>query len=99
MKQIYTNQNRLLAMNSKNLLENEGIFVELRNEHTSGDVMLGHKVWLELWVDNSDYEKSIQLLKSFEKAGSNIWKCEKCLEENTESFKICWNCQSEPLTT
>ena len=95
MKQIYTNENRLLAMNSKNVLESAGIAVELKNEHTSGSAIPGHQVWLELWVDDSNYEKSLELLKTSENNESKIWVCSKCNEENTASFKICWNCQSE----
>ena len=97
MKQIYTNENRLLAMNSKNVLENAGIAVELKNEHSSGSGTPGHQIWLELWVDDSDYEKSIELLKFSENNDSKIWICSKCNEENTESFELCWNCQSENL--
>lgn len=95
MKQIYTNENRLLAMNSKNVLENAGIEVGIKNEHTSGSAIPGHQVWLELWVDDSDYERAIDLLKSNENTGSKNWVCSKCNEENAASFEICWNCQSE----
>lgn len=95
MKQIYTNENRLLAMNSKNVIENAGIVVEIRNEHTSGSAIPGHQIWLELWVDDSDYETAIGLLKSSENDESKNWVCAKCAEQNAESFEICWNCQSE----
>ncbi|WP_293750505.1 DUF2007 domain-containing protein [uncultured Paraglaciecola sp.] len=94
MKQIYTNENRLLAMNSKNVIECAGIAVEIRNEHTSGSAIPGHQIWLELWVDDSDYETAIELLKSSENDESKNWICSTCAEQNTESFEICWNCQS-----
>ncbi len=95
MKQIYTNENRLLAMNSKNILVGEGISVELRNEYTSGGAIPGHQVWLELWVDDADYDRALDILKANESSGSESWVCSKCQEKNYSSFKICWNCQSE----
>lgn len=95
MKQIYTNENRLLAMHSKNVLESAGIEVGIKNEHTSGSAIPGHQVWLELWVNDADYDKAINLLKVSENDDANIWICSKCSEENTETFQVCWNCQSE----
>tara|TARA_R110000868_G_scaffold125885_2_gene332209 strand:+ start:1731 stop:2024 length:294 start_codon:yes stop_codon:yes gene_type:complete len=95
MKQIYTNENRLLAMNSKNVLENAGIAVLIKNEHTAGSAVPGHQIWLELWVNDSDYERAVELLKSSENDEFNNWVCSKCSEENTGSFEICWNCQNE----
>lgn len=95
MKQIYTNENRLLAMNSKNVLENAGITVKIKNEHTSGSAIPGHQVWLELWVNDADYERSVELLKSCDSDETKNWVCAKCGEENAESFEVCWNCQSE----
>ena len=95
MQQIYTNENRLLAMHSKNLLENAGIVVEIRNEHTSGSAVPGHQIWLELWVNDADYATAVTLLKSFENDDTKNWNCAKCSEENSGAFQICWNCQGE----
>ena len=95
MKQLYTNENRLLAMNSKNVLESSGIAVEIRNEHTSASAIPGHQIWLELWVDDADYNRAVELLTFSENDESKNWGCSKCSEENTESFRMCWNCQTE----
>lgn len=95
MKQIYTNENRLLAMHSKNVLESAGITVEIRNEHTSGSAIPGHQIWLELWVNDDDYDRAVELLNSSENDDSKNWVCSKCSEENIETFIICWNCQTE----
>jgi hypothetical protein len=67
----------------------------MKNEHTSGSAIPGHQVWLELWVKDSDYQRSVELLKYAENDESKNWLCSKCGEENTESFEICWNCQNE----
>ena len=95
MRQVFTNENRILAMNSKNFLENEGISVKVKNEHTAGAAIPGHQVWLELWVDELDYDKAIKLLSSIESIEDKSWVCSKCNEKNDGAFKICWNCQSE----
>ena len=95
MKQIYTNENRLLAMNSKNVLESAGIAVEIKNEHTSGSAIPGHQIWLELWVNDDDYNRAMELLSLSNKEKSASWVCGKCGEDNPESFNVCWNCQTE----
>lgn len=95
MKQLFTNENHLLAMNSKNVLESAGITVKLKNEYTSGSAVPGHQIYLELWVNDIDYERAIKLLKHHEIDESKTWICGKCSEENTVLFEICWKCQSE----
>jgi hypothetical protein len=96
MKQIFTNENRILAMHSKNILQNAGIEVTLKNEHGSIGVALGHQVWLEIWVSEEDYDRSLELLKFSEEDAKKIWVCESCNEENTAAFHSCWNCQTSP---
>lgn len=96
MKQIYTNENRILAINSRNVLESAGISVELKNEFTAGSAIPGHEIWLELWVDDSDYEQAKNILANVNANDNSIKKiCEHCKAENEQSFKICWNCQKE----
>lgn len=95
MKQIYTNENRMLAMNSKNLLENAGIEVLLKNEHSSGSNTGFTQVWLELWVNDADYQQASEVLDTSKNNSSENWVCNKCDEENGGAFEVCWNCQSE----
>jgi hypothetical protein len=95
MKQVFTNENSLLAINSKNVLESAGIAVELKNEFTAGSAVPGHAIWLEIWVDDSDYETAISLLDTTTDDEAGDWVCAKCNEQNSASFKICWNCQVE----
>lgn len=94
MKQIFTNENRILAMHSKNVLENAGIEVMLKNEHGSAGATPGHQIWLEIWVNETDYERSVELLKHSEEDAKKIWLCKNCNEENTAVFGACWNCQT-----
>lgn len=95
MRQIYTNESYVLAMNSKNRLESEGIDVEFRNEFASGAPVGGHSLWPELWVDDSDYEIAIKILETSSVEGEiNDWICQKCKETNPGNFRVCWKCQT-----
>jgi hypothetical protein len=94
MKQIFTNQNRLLAINSKNILEQAGIEVQLKNEHCSDGAMPGHQAWLELWVNDKDYLKALELLDTDTHDAEQPWECSNCEEQNPTQFKACWNCQT-----
>jgi len=96
MKQVYTSDDRLKAMNYKNIIENTGIKVTLKNEYTACGSVPGDYLWLELWVDNLDYDNSINALESLKiKANDKEWTCKSCNEINDASFEICWKCQSE----
>jgi hypothetical protein len=98
MKLIYTNENRFLVNNAKNLLDNAGIVVVLRNEFAVGGAgdLSPFDAWLELWVDDLDYEKSMQVIKdSLGSDDSLEWVCGNCNETNDAAFDFCWNCQSE----
>jgi putative signal transducing protein len=96
MKQIFTNENRLLAMNSKNILEQAGIQVVVKNEHGSDGAMPGHQAWLELWVNEQDYIKALELLDT-DSMPAEPWLCQSCEEQVPTQFQVCWNCQTERL--
>ena len=97
MKLIYTNENRLLVFNAKNILDNAGLETLLKNEYASGGCgdLAVLSTWLELWIMNDrHYDLAIQTLKStFKNENSAKWVCKKCNETNEGSFDICWNCQ------
>ena len=95
MRQIYTNESYVLAMNSKNRLESEGISVEFRNEFAAGAAVGGHSLWPELWVDDADYESAIKILATPSNDAELLdWVCQKCRETNLGNFSICWKCQT-----
>jgi len=97
LKQIFTNENRILAMNSKNILENAGITVQIKNEYGSDGATLGNQAWLELWVKDSDFQQAKELLAAVENTFETEWICDSCQEKNTSGFKICWKCQQALL--
>ena len=98
MKLIYTNENRFIVSNIKNIIENTGIEISLKNEYIAGAAgdLSPFDTWLELWVEDNDYNKAITILENIEKNdNSHDWFCNHCHEKNNTSFEICWNCQHE----
>lgn len=99
MKLIYTHENRMLVSNAKNIVENAGIEVSLKNEYAAGAAgdLAVFDTWLELWVvDDADYEKAKYLVeKSLSSSAATEWVCKVCNEKNAGSFELCWNCQAE----
>lgn len=98
MKLVYTNENRLIAGNARNILENHGISVVVKNEFASsasGEVS-AFDTWPEIWVfDDSDYERAVKIIESsLSNDDAPEWECVKCSEKNDASFEFCWNCQS-----
>jgi hypothetical protein len=99
MKMVYTNENRFLVSNAKNILELQGIDVTLKNEFASGAIgeVSAFDAWVEVWVLNdADYEEACSIIESsLSKDGDKEWVCSGCNEKNDASFETCWNCQSE----
>ena len=98
MKLLYTNENRLLVSNIKNIVEYAGIKVTLKNEFAGGGVgeLSTIDSWLELWVVDSDYEKASKVIAScINSDNTQGWFCSKCAEKNDASFDFCWSCQTE----
>lgn len=98
MKMVYTNENRLITGNVKNILEANGIDVILKNEFTSGAVgeVSPFDAWVEVWVVNDgDYQEATKLVENALSPNYEAdWICGKCQEENDATFEICWKCQS-----
>lgn len=99
MKLIYTNENRLLVSNVKNIIENAGICIVLKNEYAAGGVgdLSPFDAWLELWVTHDeDYKKAMDAInETFSTDSQKDWVCDECGEKNSPSFQLCWQCQNE----
>lgn len=98
MKLIYTNENRFLVGNARNVLENENIGTVLKNEFISGAAgdLSPFDTWQEVWVEDDDFSKAEKLLLSLtEDNNSTEWTCPACGEANGASFDMCWNCQKD----
>ena len=102
MKLLYTHDNALLVNNARNIVENAGIDVLLKNEFAAGGAgdLAPIDTWVELWVKNEkDYEKANEIIQSsILKPQGDDWFCGHCAEKNDASFEICWNCQHEDPT-
>jgi len=99
MKLVYAHENRMVAHNVKNLLEQRGIEVVIKNEYLQGAAgeLSAFDAWPEVWlVDESQYERAGALIEAeINSANSSTWFCRGCKEENDASFEICWQCQRE----
>lgn len=96
MKKVYTNENRFLVGNARNILEAEGIEVTLRNEHASSAMgeLSPIDTWMELWVvDEGDYDRACNILDTaLSETTAPEWACDSCGEMNDASFELCWQC-------
>ena len=99
MKLVYTNENRLIVGNARNLLEAAGIEVLLKNEFAAGgagDIPV-FEAWMEVWVvHDGDYDRACELLAgALSDEASPAWRCGRCSEDNDASFDLCWQCGAE----
>lgn len=99
MKLIYTHENRIMALNIRNILINHGFDVTLNNEFASSASggLAPFDTWPEVWLlkdDDFDSAKKVIEFISFETKQST-WECKNCKEENDEVFEYCWNCHDE----
>jgi len=100
MKLIYTNENRFLVFNARNILAHENIDVLLKNEFigaAAGDLS-PFDTWLELWVEDAFYSKAKRLLLPLTESNTSTeWTCPACGEANGAAFEICWNCHKDRI--
>jgi len=103
MKKIYTHENRFLVHNAKNLVEQQGIEIVLKNEVAGGG--LGERAafdtWLELWVINdADYPRACEVIDSaLSESDAAEWQCSQCGELNDAAFEVCWQCGTDKNLT
>ena len=101
MRLLYSNENRLIVANVRNIVESAGIAVTLKNEFAAGGAgeLSPFEVWPELWVVNdADYERATRLIESSLSARNAVpWRCINCSEDNDPAFETCWKCgQNQP---
>lgn len=101
MKLIYTNENRLLVSNVKNLLEQDGIETVLKNEFSQGAMgeLAMFECWPQLWItQEGKFARAEKLVHDIMHAKALAsWFCRYCDEENDASFELCWQCQQDKL--
>ena len=99
MKLIYTNENRIMVLNVKNVLMSHGLDVVLNNEFASSASggLAPYDTWHEVWLlNNDDFDKAKKVIDSITlESNLDNWHCKNCQEENNQSFDFCWNCHAE----
>ena len=99
MKLIYTHENRIMALNIRNVLINHGFDVALNNEFASSASggLAPFDTWPEVWLlKDDDFDNAKKIIESISYDTKQvIWVCKKCQEENDESFDYCWKCHEE----
>lgn len=96
---VYSNDNRFIVANAKNILEGHNIDVIVKNEFAAGAIgeISAFDAWPELWVLNDrDYEQACSILaNSLSSKIASPWRCQHCDETNDAAFELCWRCQNE----
>ncbi|ANQ66415.1 DUF2007 domain-containing protein [Candidatus Thioglobus sp.] len=99
MKLIYTHENRIMALNIRNVLINHGFDVALNNEFASSASggLAPFDTWPEVWLlKDDDFDNAKKIIESISyNSIQAAWECKKCQEENDESFDYCWKCHEE----
>lgn len=97
---VYSNSNRFIVANAKNILESYGFKLFVKNEYASGAIgeVSPFDAWMELWVVNDrDYERACRVLEgALSDRAAAPWVCGTCNEENDDSFDFCWSCGANP---
>ena len=87
----------------RDILESEGVRVELRNENI-GAAYVGQflsnvlSLTPAIWVSEADYPKAKKILDDMENSSisrQTPWQCQKCSEKVESGFLECWNCGTE----
>ena len=100
MKKIYSNNNIALVWHVKNMLEQQGIEAETRNDslYSAAGELPVNECMGEVWVINAlNYQTAERMVSEMEFASPTeceAWVCHVCHEEVDGSFAVCWNCQT-----
>ena len=96
MKKLYSNENRMILYNMKNLLQGQGIETVVVNEFAGGGIgdLPAFDTWPELWVrDDEQFPRAQEIVDGVEAANDAApWYCRGCREANDAAFRVCWNC-------
>ena len=98
MKRIYSTDNPALAWHVRNMLHQQGIQAEVRNEKLYSIVgeTPPSETWPEVWVarqqDHAQAEKLVKALLENKPVEYEDWSCPGCGESVAGSMAVCWNC-------
>ncbi len=99
MKCVYSNDNVAMVWHVKNMLQQHGIDVLIKNEKlysVAGELPVT-ECMAEVWVKNAlNYRYAEQLIAEMRTGRLEdlaSWQCQDCGETVEGSFGVCWNCQ------
>jgi hypothetical protein len=100
-KQLYSAGSLYEAQLLLDLLKEEGVPAELRNEHLVGmfGLLPESSSQASIWIQNpDDWERGRALVDAFEKRratkiDSEI-TCPACGEKSPSNFELCWKCRA-----
>lgn len=94
---VYTHVNPMMTQYAAEMLQQQGIAVELRNEFVISVAGTGAPcdAWPEVWVADVDQQLAEDLLAALTtEVVGEPWSCPDCGEMNEANFDICWRCHS-----
>jgi hypothetical protein len=97
MELVYTHINPMMAKYAAEMLRQQGINAEMRNEFVTSVAGTGAPcdAWPEVWVADADGPLAIEFLAALaSEVKGEPWQCPECHEMNEANFEICWQCHS-----
>jgi hypothetical protein len=100
MKRVYSHSNSFLVFNIRNILENNHIQCEVRNDilnSVAGEAP-PTDLWPEVWVVRErDYLQAERVVEEAIHGNPKAmsWFCSNCSETNEPAFELCWKCSNE----
>ena len=100
MKKVFTAESAMIAWHVRNLLQQEGVAAEVRNDQlysVAGEVPTV-ECWPEVWIHHDlDLQRARRIVDEFRSAPADpdsAWQCPHCGESCDGNFDICWQCQA-----
>ena len=101
MRRIYTAAHLPQAYLLLHLLDAAGIKAKVFNENAQGGVgeLPFTHTYPEVWLEHSgDEPRAREIIVEFEhdlREPNGFLSCQRCAEDNPDTFDVCWNCGSE----
>tara|TARA_R110000744_G_scaffold55666_9_gene117601 strand:+ start:9478 stop:9789 length:312 start_codon:yes stop_codon:yes gene_type:complete len=98
MMRIYTNNDRFMVWQVKQLLDEHKIPCFIKNEFASG--AMGELSPLdcqpEVWLNDASWQARAEtLIEQMQEHTAIEWVCSGCGETNGGNFEVCWQCGQE----
>ena len=95
---LYTNNDRFMVWQVKQLLDQHNIPCFIKNEFASG--AMGELSPLdcqpEVWLNDASWQpRAEKLIAQMNTVTREEWVCPNCAETNGGNFEVCWQCGQE----